>query len=191
MVSVYSDADYLAIYKQRRRARIFYGSLLTAYLVFCISLWIYYMSLPYKDPNQGWPKMSVYVVSAIFMVFSCIFLGIKYSRIRRYYRMISYVSTGLKNEETNHFYCFEEKSLQKDNIDVVAAVFETWNKKKKEWMEREVYCDPEKPMPPFEEGDHVRYITQSNFIIQYEILQKRALEFEEVDDDEEILRISE
>ena len=52
-------------------------------------------------------------------------------------------------------------------------------------MEREAYFDVEKPLPEFEEGDLVRYITQSNFIIQYEILQKRALEFEEVDEDEE------
>lgn len=191
MVSVYSDADYLAIYRQRKRARIVYGCVLAVYLLFCVSLWIYYMSLPYKDPNQGWPKACVFVATPIFMIFSFLFLGIKYSRIRRYYKMLSYVSIGLKSEETNYFYCFEEKSLQKDNIDVVAAVFETWNKKKKEWMERETYCDPEKPMPPFEEGDYVRYVTQSNFIIQYEILQKRALEFEEIDDGEEIERISE
>ena len=98
--------------------------------------------------------------------------------------MLTYVSTGLKHEETNYFYCFDKKSLQKDNIDVEACVFETWSKKKCEWMEREAYFDPEMPLPPFESGDYVRYITQSNFVIQYEILQKKALEFEEVDDEE-------
>jgi hypothetical protein len=51
-------------------------------------------------------------------------------------------------------------------------------------MEREAYFDPEMPLPPFESGDQVRYITQSNFVIQYEILQKKALEFEEVEDEE-------
>ena len=45
--------------------------------------------------------------------------------------------------------------------------------------------DPEMPEPPFESGDYVHYITQSNFVIQYEILQKKALEFEEVEDEEE------
>ena len=88
-------------------------------------------------------------------------------------------------EEKNYFYSFREKSLQKDNIDVVGCVFETWSKKKGEWMEREAYFDPEKPLPPFESGDLVRYIVQSNFIIQYEILEKHALEFEVVDEDEE------
>ena len=52
-------------------------------------------------------------------------------------------------------------------------------------MEREAYFDVEKPLPEFSEGDLVRYVTQSNFIIEYEILEKHALEFEEVDEDEE------
>ena len=75
--------------------------------------------------------------------------------------------------------------MTKDNIDVSACVFETWSKKKQEWLEREVYFDSEKPLPDFGEGDLVRYITQSNFIVQYEIVQKHALEFEEEYEDEE------
>ena len=111
-------------------------------------------------------------------------MAIKYSRVRKYCKMLSYVSEGLKMEEQNYFYSFREKTLQKDNIDVMACVFETWNKKKCEWMEREAYFDPEMPQPPFDSGDYVRYVTQSNFVIQYEILQKKALEFEEVEEEE-------
>ena len=122
-------------------------------------------------------------MSVLYVAFLYVFMGIKYSRVRKYFKMLSYVSTGLKHEETNYFYCFDEKSLQKDNIDVMACVFETWNKKKCEWMERETYFDPEMPLPPFESGDYVHYITQSNFVIEYEILQKKALEFEEIEEE--------
>ena len=79
----------------------------------------------------------------------------------------------------NYFYCFREKSGQQDNIDVVGCVFETWSKKKQEWLEREAYFDVEKPLPKIESGDLVEYITQSNFIVQYNIIEKHALEFEE------------
>jgi hypothetical protein len=145
---------------------------------------MYYISLPYEDPMQALPTTCVYVATAVYVIFCYPFLGIKFSRVRRYFKMLSYVSEGLKMEEKNYFYCFDEKSLQKDNIDVIACVFETWNKKKSEWMERETYCDPEMSLPPFESGDYVRYVSQSNFIIQYEILERHALEFEEVDDEE-------
>ena len=49
-------------------------------------------------------------------------------------------------------------------------------------MRREAYMDAEKPLPDFSRGDLVRYITQSNFIIQYEILAKEVLEIEEIDE---------
>lgn len=184
MVSVYTDADYLAVYKQKKKIFGVFLAVTAAYLIFCVAWWIYFMSLPYKDDNQIIPKACVYVISVIYMIFAFPYLAIKYSRCRRYYKMLTYVSIGLKNEEKNYFYCFEEKTLQKDNIDVCSCVFETWSKKKQEWMDREAYCDCEKELPPFESGDYVQYIVQSNFVIQYNILQKHALEFEEVDDEE-------
>lgn len=184
MTSVYSDADYLAVYKQKKKIFRVFAAVTAAYLAFCVAWWIYYMGLPYKHSDQSWVKACVYVASAAYMIFAFPYLGIKYSRCRRYYKMLTYVSLGLKNEEKNYFYCFEEQKLQKDNVDVCSCVFETWNKKKQEWMDRETYFDSEKALPPFESGDFVRYIAQSNFVVQYEILQKKALEFEEIDEDE-------
>lgn len=184
MTSVYSDADYLAVYEQKKKIFRVFAAVTAVYLAFCVAWWIYYMGLPYKHSDQGWVKACVYVASAAYTIFAFPYLGIKYSRCRRYYKMLTYVSLGLKNEEKNYFYCFEEQKLQKDNVDVCSCVFETWNKKKQEWMDREAYFDSEKALPPFESGDFVRYIVQSNFVIQYEILQKKALEFEEIDEEE-------
>ena len=98
---------------------------------------------------------------------------------------MGYLSEGIKNEEKNYFFAFEKKQLQKDNIDVWGCVFETWNKKKQEWMDREAYWDYEKPLPKLESGDFVQYIVQSNIIVQYKILEKHALEFEVVDEYED------
>ena len=178
MISVYNDADYLSAYKQKRRYFTLFMSVTGVYLAFCIAWLVYFISLPYVA-NKFWPKACVFTASALYAVFAFVFLAIKYSRVRRYYKMLGYVCEGLKMEETNYFYRFREKELQKDNIDVSACVFETYSRKKQEWMEREVYHDVEKNLPPFEEGDLVRYISQSNILVQYEILEKRALEFEE------------
>jgi hypothetical protein len=112
-------------------------------------------------------------------------MGIKYSRVNRYFKLLTSFSEGIKQEKKNYFYAFRKHNLQKDNVDVTFCLFETWNKKKCEWMEREAYFDPEMPLPPFESGDYVHYITQGNFVIQYDILQKKALEFEEIDEYEE------
>lgn len=185
MITVYKDADYMAAYKQKKKIWGIFWGITLGYLAICIAWWLYYISLPYKDPMQNLPKMTVYVLSAIYVAIVFPYMAIKYSRVRRYYKLLNTLSEGLKNEEKNYFYCFEEKSLQKENIDVMGCVFETWSKKKCEWMEREAYFDVEKPLPEFESGDYVRYIVQSNFIVQYEFIQKKALEFEEIDEDDE------
>ncbi len=188
MVSVYSDADYLAAYKQKKRLFAIFMGVTLVYVAFCIAWLLYYIPLPYASPKQELPKWCAYIASALYAVFLFPFMGIKYSRVCKYVKTLSYFSTGLKQEERNYFYCFDEKALQKDNIDVLSCVFETWNKKKCEWMEREAYFDPEMPLPPFESGDYVRYIVQSNFVLEYDILQKKALEFEETDEEEEEIK---
>ena len=141
------------------------------------------MGLPYADPMQTLPKALVFTATGLFVIFIFPFMGIKYGRVRRYYKMMYYLSEGMKNAEINYFLCFEKKDLQKDYVDVNSCVFTTWNKKKNEWMEREAYFDMEKPLPDFEEGDLVRYVVQSNFIICYEVIKRRAIQFEYEEDD--------
>jgi len=46
-------------------------------------------------------------------------------------------------------------------------------------------------LPDFGSGDHVLYVTQSNFILQYDVLERGVFEFEEVDDEEEYEELSE
>lgn len=185
MTSVYCDADYLAVYKQKQKIWGLFWAVSVAYLAFCVAWLVYYISLPYADPMQKLPKACVFIASALYVVFAFPYLAIKASRVGRYFRLMSYLSDGLKNEEKNYFYAFEKKLLQKDNIDVTGCVFETWSKKKQEWMDREAYWDNEKPLPKLDSGDFVKYIVQSNVIVQYEILEKQALEFEVVNEDEE------
>ncbi|MBQ9713748.1 MAG: hypothetical protein IJV83_00315 [Clostridia bacterium] len=186
MISVYKDADYLAVYKQRKRILWTFWAATLLYLTFSLAWWLYYMSLPYNDSMQTLPKALVFIASGVYVILIFPFMSIKFGRVHRYYKLLGYFSEGLKGEEHNYFYCFEEKALQKDNVDVMGCVFETWSKKKSEWMEREAFWDKEKKLPPFDSGDYVQYIVQSNFIIQYDILQKQALEFQEEDEDVEI-----
>ena len=179
MVSVYNDQDFQAVIKQRNRVLTVFWIVTGVYALSAISLWIYFMSLPYAHPDTWIPKLIVSVLSIAYVIFVFPFMGIKFHRVNRYYKMMYYLSEGLKNEEENYFICYEKKDLQKDFVDVVGCVFKTWSKKRHEWLEREAYFDPEKPLPKFSYGDLVHYVVQSNFIIQYEVVQKGALDNDE------------
>lgn len=185
MINVYTDAEYLAAYKQRSKLLGWFIAVTAIYLAFCIGWLIYYIGLPYKDSMQWLPQTCVYVISAIYVVFAFVYMGISFDRANRYYNMLTNLSTGMKDVESNYFYSFEELFMQKNNVDMVGCIFETWSRKKCEWMDRAVYFDKERGLPDFENGDYVRYVVHSNIVLQYEILEKHALEFEEVEDNEE------
>lgn len=196
MTTVYNDNDFNKVIAQKKRILSVFWGVTVGYLVFCIAWLLYYVSLPYADPMQTLPKVCVYIASALYVVFAFPFMGIKFHRIRRYYKMMYYLSEGLKNVEENYFVCFESEDLQKDYVDATSCIFKTWSKKKSEWMEREAYFDNEKPLPDFQRGDLVRYVVQSNFIVQYEILEQSALEeeeeeYEEYEDGDEESEVSE
>jgi hypothetical protein len=175
MEVIYKDEDLLAVDKQRGKIIKIFSLVTVLYVVFCVAWVIYFSTLPYNDPRQTLPRVLVYVVTAIYVAFAFLFMGIKYHRVNKYHKFLYYVSEGMKYEETNYFVCFAKKDLQKDFVDVISCVFKTWNKKKCEWMEREVYFDVEKEWPDLEQGDRVRYIVQSNFLIEYEVLERGAL----------------
>lgn len=185
MTTVYTDDDFNAVYNQRRRIFHVFMGVTIFYAVFCLAWLIYFITLPYKHSMQNVVRACVFTASALYVVFLFPFMGIKYHRVNKYYKMVYYLSEGLKITETSYFVCFAKQDLQKDNVDVISCIFQTWNKKKCEWMEREVYCDPEKPFPDFEKGDFVRYVTQSNFLVQYEVLKRHAIEIDLGDGEEQ------
>ncbi len=184
MTRVYNDADFLSVCKQKSKISLVFWLVTLAYVALCVALLIYHISLPYASPKATLPKVLAYVATGLYVVFAFPFLGIKYGRVRRYYKMMYYLSEGIKNEEICYFLCFEKKDLQKDFVDVMGCVFTTWNKKKSEWMEREAYFDVEKELPDFKEGDLVKYVVQSNFIVQYDIIKRHAIEFEYEDEED-------
>ncbi|MBQ8406722.1 MAG: hypothetical protein IJY38_02275 [Clostridia bacterium] len=186
MISVYQDSDFLSVYQQRKKILTVFWIITACFIVFCGSWLAYYISLPYGDKMAALPKWCVCGGTVLYLAFVFPYMGIKFKRANSYYKMLYASSIGLKNAETGFFLGYEKKDLQKDNVDVVSAVSTTWSRKRKEWMNREAYVDVEKPMPEIAQGDFAQFIVRGNFILQYEVLEKNALDKElEKDEDED------
>ncbi len=169
MTIVYEDKDLLSAYKQKKKIFYIYFAVVAAYLALCIASIVYYVNLPFEDPMQALPKWLVWVCSCLFVIFSYVFLGIKYHRVRKYYKLVSYLSVGLKAVNNSIFVRYETPEL-KDGVDYYVLTMSEWSKKKQEYLDRKIYCDKEKPLPEFTAGDKVRYLTQGNVIVGYEIV---------------------
>ncbi len=193
MTIVFNDGDLLAAYKQQRTILRVFLAVTFLFAALCIGLLIYYISLPFEDPNQIIPQIIVCAASCVYIIFSYVFMGIKYHRARRYYKLISFFSVGMKQVNKSIFLRYEQPELRA-GVDFYVLTFSEWNKKKSEYMDRKIYCDKEKPLPAFEKGDIVQYLTQGNVIIEYAVIghdENFSAEKDKEDANKKPLRIGE
>ena len=175
MIEYYTEAELNAVKRQRTRNLIFYFVTLGIYLALSAVAIAFYTTLPYSGYRDTAKTIAVikavhYSVTAVFVIFSFIFLGIKYRRVRRYYKTCVHISTGLKETSTGSFIEYDENIQDKDGVDFKALIFLEWNKYKKDFFERKVLVFYEKPFPEIPENANVTYVTQGNVLVSYEIL---------------------
>nr|MBO4517883.1 hypothetical protein [Clostridia bacterium] len=175
MTEYYTDADLTAAKRQKKKTLIIYFIILGLYVAASIAFFVYYKTLPYKGYRDTSHKISVikavhYSLTAVFVVFSFLYLGIIFKRVNRYCRLCTHLSTGLRETSTGNFLECDETLQDKDGVDFKSLIFIEWNKYKKDFFERKVLVFYEKPFPEIPAEANVSYITQGNVLISYEIL---------------------
>lgn len=178
MTILFNDGDLYGAYRQKRRIFNIYWAVLAVFAAICVASLVFFIMLPFEDPLQPVPKAVACTATCLFIIFSWIFLGIKAHRARRYYRLISSMSTGIKQVNRSIFLRYEGSELN-DGVDYYVLMFSEWSKKKSEYMDRKIYSVVEKELPVFEAGDIVSYITHGNVIIGYETVGHDAAFIEE------------
>lgn len=170
MIDYFVEEDFFKAKDQRKKVLIGFYCVLAVYLVLCVGLFLWYRTLPYQSPTIATVKAILYVLTAIMVIFSFIYMGIYFKRINRYYRMTYNMLTGIRETSTGSFLEYNEELQDKDGVDFKSLIFIEWNKYKKDFFERKVLVFDEREFPEFKESQNVKYITQGNVLISYEIL---------------------
>ena len=175
MTEYYTDAELNSAKKQKKKTLAVYFIVLGVYLAVSLAFLAYYFTLPYAGYRDTAHKISLikwghYGITVIFVIFSFIYLGIKFKRVNRYYKLCVHMSTGIREQSTGSFLECDENIQDKDGVDFKSLVFIEWNKYKKDFFERKVLVFYEKPFPEIPQDANVSYITQGNVLVSYEIL---------------------
>ena len=170
MVEFFNREEVEIARKQRKKVLMTFLIVLAVYFILSVGIVIWYSTLPYKSPTIALVKVLHYTMSGIMVIFSFIFMGIKFRRVHRYYKMMVHLDTGLRETSTGSFFEYNESIQDKDGVDFKSLVFLEWNKYKNDFYERKVLVLNEQDFPEFEENANVRYVTQGNVLISYEIL---------------------
>lgn len=170
MIDYYVKEDFEKARKQRKTTLIIYFIVAGIMLLLTLGFVLWYLTLPYESPTITTLKLIHYPLIGVFVVFSFLYLGIKFKRINRYYRLVKYLDIGLRETSTGSFFEYDETPQEKDGVDFKSLIFLEWNKYKNDFFERKVLVFEEKPFPEFNENDNVKYVTQGNVLVSYEIL---------------------
>ena len=169
MIRLYKDSDMWDAHRQRKRILLGFYVATALFLAGFIAVFVYYLGLPYNDPNKTWATAVACIIVALYIIFLFPYIGICFKRVHAYYRMLKFISRGLKEYSVAPFDGIEDWTTV-DGVDVNVATFRVHNYKRDEDMVRQIYIDGEKDFPPFEEGQSVRMISQGNLLIEYEII---------------------
>ena len=169
MIKYFDENEVVSAKKQRNKALTVFFSVLFVYLLSVAAFLIITYNLPYGQSPLLY-KIIEYSLTALFVIFSFIFLGIPFRRINRYVRLVVNLNTGIRETSTATFLEYDENLHDKDGVDCKALVFLEWNKYKKDYFERKVLVFYEKDFPVIPENAEVKFITQGNFLIEYEII---------------------
>ena len=170
MIQFFDEKEFISARKQKWRVLIVYFIVLAIYAVISTGMFLWFRTLPYMSDEISKVKIIHHAITVVFVIFSFIYLGIKYKRVKKYFDMNLNMMTGLKETFTGSFFEYDESVQEKDGVDCKALVFLEWNKYKNDFYERKVLVPYEKEFPEFIENQNVKYVTQGNVLYSYEIL---------------------
>lgn len=171
MIKYFKLEEYYEAKKERNKVLIVYFTFLAVYLLISGALIGWYMTLPYKASEITLVKAIHFTITGIFVIFSIIYLGIKYRITKNYYKRCLEMATSHGEEYEGNLIEFNEENIDRDGVESKTIIFLEWNKFKNEFFERKVYVPFGKDFPLIEENDTVKYITQANFLVAYEIIK--------------------
>ncbi len=176
MIEFYKKEQLEQIKLQKRKSLKIYFSVVALFVLISLGLCWWFTTLTYKSPLEPAVRWPEYLVTASFIVFSFIFLGIKYKRERKYCKMLINIETGRKETSIGSFFEYDDRIFMKDGVDVKSIIFLEWNKNKQDFFERKVLVLAEMKFPVFEENQNVKYVTHGNVLVEYEILPDEEIE---------------
>ncbi|MBQ8427101.1 MAG: hypothetical protein IJX16_05020 [Clostridia bacterium] len=171
MVEFFKTEEYFKAKSQRKKVLAGYLAILALYVCGSVAVLLWYLTLPYMSETITTVKIVQYSITAVFVIFSFIYLGIPFKRVNKYFKVMRNMATGLKETSIGSFFEYDENVQTRDGVEFKALVFLEWNKFKNDFYERRVLIYVEKEFPEFEKHANVRYVTQGNKLCSYEILE--------------------
>ena len=133
--------------KQRKKLLTVYLIIVGIFVLASIGFVTWRALLPYKSTDINIIKAIHYPLTAIFVIFSFVFMGIPFKRTNKFYKLCVNLKEGQRETSTGSFFEYDGELQIKDGVEMKALIFLEWNKYKNDFFERKVLVFYEKPFP--------------------------------------------
>ena len=179
MNNYFTEQEYFNVEKQRKNCFLIYLATAVVFLVMSTFIYIAFAREPYGSTRLNLFKAIQFIISGIYVVFSFLYIGIKYKRVYRYSKFCKRLIKGKKQTSELDFFEFDDRITMLDGVECKTIIFLEWNEYKKIYFERKVLVFYEKEFPQIPENAFVKMVTQGNFLISFEILEIKDFSEEE------------
>ena len=132
MIKYFDKEEVAKAKKQRKKLLTVFFCVFALYLVSVVLFLIKTYNLPYGVSAAVY-KLIEYSLTALFVIFCFIFLGVPFRRVNKYVKFVVNLDTGIKETSVASFLDYDENIHDKDGVDCKALVFLEWNKYKKDY----------------------------------------------------------
>lgn len=176
MVNYYTEELFQSALAHKKKIWTYLYLSIAVYIALSAMFIILFLRQPYESKNLALIKWLHYCVTGIFVIYMSIFLGIKFKRVNKFYKLCRSFNNGFNREYFGEFVGVDEAVSNREGVDVNYVEFKEYNKDKGAFFIRKVSVLVELGFPDIKEGDHVQYFTHNNFLIKYEIKQNKVEE---------------
>lgn len=169
----YKEEYLIKTQAQKQKTLKIYFITLAVYFVISIALFVAFKFQIYQSPNIKTIKFVHYTISVIFTFYTFVYLGIKYRRVKCYFKALHNIKVGIRETYEAEFLGYKNTSETNNGVEYKALLFKEWNKYKKDYYKRKVLVFNELPFPELIEGKMVRFVTQSNTLVEYEYIEEK------------------
>ncbi len=167
---VYGAEDFTKMRALFTRCRIFLYTVTGLFVLLNLVLFIYFRTLPYGAEYRHLIVLHC-VLAFLYMVFFVVY-GIRYRRVKNYNKTLFYLKTGKEEEQEGVFLYYMDNDQLKDDIEFHGLMFSVPAEFRKEDIERRFFYDKAKPLPPFQIGDTVSFVSQGALIVRWKITRR-------------------
>ncbi len=172
MISLYSKDHLKNTLKQKNKCLILYIIFLAVAVLVDGGIIYFYSLQPFASELQVPLKFTMFGFTALFIIFSCIYLEIIFGRVNRYYKYIKNMAIGKKTTSTVTVLSINNETRTQEGVDFYSIDVLTWSDNHDDYVKHNILIDNEIKSLDILEGEIITIVTSLNTLMGY---QKGAL----------------